>query len=143
MSASPTLPRRNCFVFFLGLLTLCNLYTATYIVYITVNGQQTSSWATFSATTPVTPPAVIPSRGSIVPYSDYIPARKFTCPCPYCRELQRVSLTNLSFVLNMDVSASSTSATGSSVGKKVNRQQGQVAAMGVLLAIVGGAVAVW
>lgn len=44
----------------------------TYLVYITVNGVQTSTFWTFTATTPTTPVPIAPMTGSVIPYSSYI-----------------------------------------------------------------------
>ncbi|KAL7004630.1 hypothetical protein EMMF5_005815 [Cystobasidiomycetes sp. EMM_F5] len=50
----------------------------TYLVYITVNGVQTSTYWTFTATTPTTPVPIAPATGTILAYSSYITAKPST-----------------------------------------------------------------
>jgi len=87
----------------------------TFLVYYTVNGVQTSSYSTFSATTPVTPPPIQPSSGSVLNINDYIPP----------------------------TSSTSGDSTGAAVpARKLSSKNGQIAAAGVLLSMLVGAIAV-
>lgn len=46
---------------------------ATYLVYFTSNGAQTSRYETFSASTPVPTTTIQPSAGTVLDYSSYLP----------------------------------------------------------------------
>lgn len=56
---------------------------ATFLVYYTVDGVQTSSYSVFVATTPSTPPPLAPSSGTVLAYSDYITAIRECVPYLY------------------------------------------------------------
>lgn len=90
----------------------------TFWAYTTEGGRQITLTLTFTATTPVTPPPMIPSSGSVVALSDYLPP----------------SSTGTAI-------AGPTSGAGASQ-TKFSRQNGQVAAIGVLLSMLVGAIVV-
>ncbi|KAK9893846.1 hypothetical protein P389DRAFT_198588 [Cystobasidium minutum MCA 4210] len=87
----------------------------TYLVYYTENGQQTSRYETFTASTPTPSTTIQPASGTVLAYSSYLPPSSHS-------------------------SSTGAAAAGSS---KFTRSNGQVAAMGLLLSMVMGAVALW